>query len=470
MDSAAAETHARLLAESQLRRAVAVPRYQWLDEDFREGGEPPLEAGLLRVRAVVSALCQVGALGRATAGRVATEFTGALAARGLHEPGTLLAPVPVAAPAGTPAAAKPGAGAPAGRYRAIPVGVVIPGEQEGQQGEVHVQALVLGPDRAAVVTSFASTWRAAARAPGGRAAAQPSFPPFGGSGMTDDQGRSYRLTLQAGEGGWYETRVLGLSAVPPPGARWLDMPIRPGRSIRIELAGPPAIRAARESRPALSSGELLLGAVADTLLGGGHLAGISATLLAGSLAEVTEALVAVGALAPDSPAAAHLAALCQRRAIEVRGPWARTARLPASWASVLSGGRCQDGPQGVVPAAAVMPEIDGARFVLAGLSSWERQATVLVFAWGWALAPREFRPRQPFSWWARDDAGRWHVGRVRPDGVGGGTFQLELTPPLHPAARSLDIILTSRSDRVTVTVPLAWPGQVAQQQDQDISC
>ena len=108
MDSAAAETHARLLAESQLRRAVAVPRYQWLDEDFRAGGEPPLKAGLLRVRAVVSALCQVGALGRATAGRVATEFADALAARGLHEPGTLLAPAPVAAAVPARPAAGPG--------------------------------------------------------------------------------------------------------------------------------------------------------------------------------------------------------------------------------------------------------------------------------------------------------------------------------------------------------------------------
>ncbi|HEX9358368.1 MAG TPA: hypothetical protein VF933_31705 [Streptosporangiaceae bacterium] len=473
VDSAAAERHARLLAESQLRRAVAVPRCLWPDEDFKAGGEPPLEAGLLRVRAVLSALCQVGALGRATADRVAAEFTGALAARGLHEPGALLAPVPAARPGGAPAAAEPGAGAPAGRYQAIPVGVVIPGEQDGQQGEVHVQALVLGPDRAALVTSFASTWRAAALAPGGGGTPQPSFPPFGGSGMTDDQGRSYRLVLEAGEGGWYETRVLGLSAVPPPGTRWLDLPISPGRSIRIGLTGPPAIRAARESRPPASPGELLLRAVAETLLGGGHLAGISATLLAGSLAEVTDALVAVRALSPDSPAAARLAALCQRRAIEVRGSWAsraRATRLPGSWASVLSGSRCQDGPQGAVPAAVVLPEIDGARFVLAGLSSWERQATVPVFAWGWAQAPREFRPRQPFSWWARDDAGRWHVGRARPGGMDGGTFQLELTPPLHPAARSLDIILTGRSDLVTATLPLAWPRRVAQQQDQDISC
>ena len=472
MDRAAAESYVRLLAESELRRAVTAARYRWRDEDLKERGERPPEAGLLRVRAVLSALCQVGALGRAAAGRVAMEFTGALAARGLREPGTLLAPAPAAPPAGAPAA-EPPAGAPAGRYQAVPVGVVIPGEQEGQRGEVHVQALVLGPDRAAVVTSFASTWRAAPLAPGGGEAAQPSFPPFGGSGVTDDQGRSYQLTLEAGEGGWYETRVLRLSAVPPPSARWLDMPARPGLSIRIDLTGPPAIRAVRRSRSAPSSGELLLGAVADTLLGGGQLAGISATLLAGSLAEVTDALVAVRALSPDSPAADRLAALCLRRAIEVRGPWAGRApatRLPASWASVLDGSRCQDGRQGVVPAAVVMPEIDGARFVLAGLSSWERQATVLVFAWGWAQASREFCPRQPFSWWARDDAGRWHVGRARPEGIDSGTFQLELTPPLHPAARSLDIILTGRSDRVTATLPLAWPGQVAEQQDQDISC
>ena len=107
-------------------------------------------------------------------------------------------------------------------------------------------------------------------------------------------------------------------------------------------------------------------------------------------------------------------------------------RLPEPWVSVLSGSRRVDGPQGVSSAAVVLPEIDGARFVLAGLSSWERHATLLVFAWGWSHQPREFRPRQPFSWWARDDADRWHVARVGAHDAATGTFQLELTPPLHP--------------------------------------
>jgi hypothetical protein len=471
MDSTGAETHIRLLAESELRRAVTSPRYSWLDEDFKLGGEPPQEAGLLRVRAALSALCHVGVLGPEAAGRLAGEFTDALAARGLHQAGTLPIPAPAAAPDEPAPGASPGGGAPGGHYQAIPVGVVVPAEREGHQGEVHVQALVIGPGRAALVTSFASTWREAAVPAGDTGAAQPSFPPFGACGLTDDQGGSYRLTLEAGEGGWYESGVLALSAVPPAGIRWLDLPVNPGRSVRIDLAGAPAIPARAEARLPRLPGEMLLSAVADTLLGGGQLAGVGARLLATGLAEVADTLTAAGMLAPDSLAVTHLAALCQRRAIEVRGPWAAragAAELPGPWASVLSGSRRQDGPRGAAPAAVALPEIDGARFILAGLASWERQATLLVFGWGWRPRAGEFRPQQPFSWWARDDAGRWHVGRATVHGAPAGTFRLEFSPPLHPDATSLDIILTGRSARVTATVPLAW-ARVAEPEDQDIS-
>ena len=100
MDNARAETHVRLLAEAQLRRAVASPRYRWLDEDFQAGGQPPEEVGLHRVSAVLSALRQVGVLSRATAGHLAAEFAGALAVRGLHDPRGLASPAP-ASPGGS---------------------------------------------------------------------------------------------------------------------------------------------------------------------------------------------------------------------------------------------------------------------------------------------------------------------------------------------------------------------------------
>jgi hypothetical protein len=484
VDNARAETHVRLLAEDQLRRAATSPRYQWLDEDFQAGGRPPVEVGLDRVTAVVSALRQVGVLSRATAARLGAEFADALAVRGLDDPRGLASPAlasPAQASPGGPAGtgvfaagtgAPPGSGAPGGRHLAVPVGAVIPAEWDGHVGEVHVLALVLAPDRAAITTSFVSSWREAAATAGGPATPQPSFPPFGGSGVTDDQGRRYGLTLEIAGGGWHETGVLALSAVPPPGTRWLEMPVSPVRSIRIDLTGAPVSPVRHEHYPAPPLGELLLMAVAETMLGGGQLVGMSATLLASGLAEVADALMAVCLLAPDSPAASHLAALCARRAIEVRGSWASRARatgLPGPWVSVLSGGRRVDGPQGTSTAAVVLPEIDGARFVLAGLSSWERHATMLVFAWGWSPWPREFRPQQPFSWWARDDADRWHVGRVAVHNAGPGTFHLELTPPLHPAAKSLDIILTGRDSQVTATLLLAWPGRLAEPQDQDIS-
>jgi hypothetical protein len=483
VDSAAAETHVRLLAESQLRRGTASPRYLWLDEDFWAGGLPPEEEGLLRVSAVLSALSKVGTLSGTAASRLLGDFAAALAARGLCTPDALfsgLAPGDGPGRAGRagsgqrPAAVSPATVAPGGSYRAIPLGVAVPAERDGYLGQVHLQTLVLAPGRAAIMTTFVSSWREAGGPAGTVPTGQsPSFPPFGGSGLTDDRDRPYQLRFETGDAGWHESGVLDLSPVPPPGTRWLDIPLGPGRPLRIELTGqaPAPVRA--EPRTPRAPGELLLDAVADTMLGGGPMPGIEATQLASSLAEVAEALEAVGALPPDSPAAARLARLCQRRAIEVRGALAdhgRSMDLPGSWASVLDHDRRQEGRLGVLPAAAVLPEIDGARFVLAGLVSGEREAIMSVFAWGWEPRPRAFRPGQPFSWWARDNAGRWHVGRWPPYDTVAGTFHLEFYPPLDPAATSLDIILTGRSSQLTATLPLARRRRLAEPEDQDISC
>jgi hypothetical protein len=463
VDSAAAETHARLLAEAELRRVATPPGIRWLGPDYQLTGLPQDEEGLLRVKAVVTALAQIGALTEETGRAVLAELAAALALRGLRAPGALLSPAATGGPPAAPPPAPPRPVTPGGRYRAIPVGAVLPADLDGYQGEVHLQVLVLAPDRAAIVTCFVSTWREAAVRPAGQAVAQPSFPPFGGSGLTDDQGRAYQLSFEAGEGGWQERGVLDISPVPPEGTQWLDLPTGSGPVIRISLAGAgPAGQVSTQRITPLAVGDQLLTAVAETMLGGGPMAGIEATLLAASLAEVADALLAVRALPPGSRVAARLAALCQRRAIEVHGELAdrcRAVRLPGPWASVLGNSQRWDGWPGVAPVAVVLPEIDGARFVLAGLSSWERQASLQMFAWGWQRQPRGFPYQQPFSWWARDNAGRWHVGRPNLHNVVAGTFQLELTPPLDPAATGLDIMVTGRSSRVTATVPLGWPGR-----------
>ncbi|HEY9241429.1 MAG TPA: hypothetical protein VIP48_05575 [Streptosporangiaceae bacterium] len=466
MPSPAAELHVRWLAEAQLRRAATAPRYLWLDEDFRLGGQPAEEEGLLRIKAVLNALHRVGAIDDGTAWSVVSEFAAALAARGLGPAKDLLRtaiPDSTAHQPDEPGPAPP----PGGVYQAIPISAVFTAELDGYQGEVHLQTLIRGPDCALIITTFVSRWREAASLPAGDAPGQPGFPPFGPAGLTDDQGRHYRLDYETAEGGWHQYGVLSISPVPPSGTRWLDLPAGSGGVLRIELNRPdPAARVASQPIRPATAGEQLLTAAADTLLGGGSMVGMSATALAASLAEVETALCAVGALPAGSAAVAHLAALCQHRSVEVRGDLATRAQaagLPGPWASVLAGRHDGpgDGRAGLLPLAAVLPETDGARFVLGGLCCWERQVTMPVVAWGWAPRPRVFRPGQPFSWWARDDTGRWHVGRTSPYHLPARTFQVEFTPPLHPGATSLDIMLTGAASRVTVSVPLRWPDEPA---------
>lgn len=80
-----------------------------------------------------------------------------------------------------------------------------------------------------------------------------------------------------------------------------------------------------------------------------------------------------------------------------------------------------------------------------------------ALAWGWQPADEPLSTA-PFSRWARDDAGRWHIGRqvwndIRRDGV---VLDIALVPPLHPAATSVQVILTGPTGRAAAMVPLPW--------------
>jgi hypothetical protein len=112
-------------------------------------------------------------------------------------------------------------------------------------------------------------------------------------------------------------------------------------------------------------------------------------------------------------------------------------------------------------AAAVLPELDGTRSMLAGLRSDAEGAVLTVLGWGRQLEPDHAWSGgmgESWSWWARDDAGRWHIGRPEGGSYGDGHSEMQLNffPPLHPGATSLEVTLTGRSGRVTVTVPLNW--------------
>ena len=107
----------------------------------------------------------------------------------------------------------------------------------------------------------------------------------------------------------------------------------------------------------------------------------------------------------------------------------------------------------------MLPELDGVRCVIAGLRTRAPpHVTMQVLGWGWPWTGGMFEDLwQPFTWWARDDAGAGIRGR---GGYGNdghmAEFQIALRPPVHPAATSLEVILSGTSGQVTATVPLTW--------------
>ncbi|HEY3905684.1 MAG TPA: hypothetical protein VGM14_17380 [Streptosporangiaceae bacterium] len=105
------------------------------------------------------------------------------------------------------------------------------------------------------------------------------------------------------------------------------------------------------------------------------------------------------------------------------------------------------GPDGFAPVTAVLPELDGTRWVIAGLRSRPTGFNLRVLAWG---------ATEAFSWSAHGNIGRWHY--VTSSASNGddrhSNVDLELTPAIDPAATSLDLILSGQFGSARVTVPL----------------
>ena len=478
--SAARQTPAGRAAEPVLWRALRARRgaRPFRPDRVRFAG-PLAEAGLDRVRLVASTLVQAGVLGEAAAQVTLGSLADALAIRGRLSPAR--ASLPPGSPSWGPGSRWRPASLPpplpGGLVRAVSLGTTLPLGSGGDLGEAGLLALVLAPDRAVLT---AAAWLAGP----GRRARRPGRPPaplpFGALVATDEHGLAYQAGHTAQSAYGRRSVAFELTPVPPPAIRWLDItgpaikaPVRialtpgpapgsaagpdPGRSGPAG-AGP----ARRGGLPArLSPAERPLDALAERLLANvarGY--GPGDAPLAG-LAEVVAALQAVAGLTAGSAALSRLAILAGRLGIDFPAglcSLTRPVELPDAWASVLDHRGAADGPDRVAAVAAVLPEVDGARFALAGLDSGADSATLRVVAWGWQPSPRPGLGGERFSWWARDDRGRWHLAREHGAHYGGGQVDLlvEFGPALDPGARALEIIVRGPSGQAAVTVPLRW--------------
>jgi hypothetical protein len=474
-DPAAAETYLRLVAEAELRRRPVISG---------PGPHPH------RVWVTAATLVAAGVIHPDLAWQVVSEFEISAGLRSgnvrpvistLHRPHWVSQPGP-SLPGVSQPGASPGGGGPQGGRpapggpdipTAVPVGatLLLPAEREGWYGELCLLSLARTEAHAAL--AVAARWAGQTRRAAGP---RPQHAPFYQVGAVDDLGISYRASLLWDMGiedgrDWWDCH-LALDPAPAPGTRWLEIgPGAQGRRVRIDLAAPPgAMPIATEPVPPVSAAARLLDQVGDDLLALEASKPQASGQLEARIAQVVQDLIGSGALRGDDPAVLRLAGLGWRLGLDLGlgGPVPASA-MPPAWISVLADVHAHDGPDAVASFAADLPQIGGSSFTLAGLRSARSGATLHVMVAGWEPDGQGWlvhgtgpsgEPRGPsLSWRARDSTGRWHLVSGMSWGMAAqtkGMIKMYLTPPLHPEATSLDVIVSGPGCRVQATVPLDW--------------
>jgi len=459
-----AQTYLRLLAEQQAR---AAPR-----SGPRSGSD--IARSVEQVRWAGEILASAGVLEETDVHRVATELEAALLIRsGLERPRFALrvgrALAGLTAPPSDDRRWRGGA-TPMG---ITPIGRTIRVAHERAPSDLHLMSLVRSPDGMVITAAMRVHWP-----PDGSCAdleitgAGPHLMPYDQLRAADDRGTHYRVTM-SGEGGELTWQgAIGLHGALPPRARWLDL-IADGaqRLVRIEL-NPADVQpaGATERAPVVPPGERLLAGVAERILAGAWDDG--GPSVDPRLDEAIAVLTEAGALPADSPVPGRLAALCER--LGVAGPSvgaAPAADLPARWAQVLPGEPPGPGPEWFAPAGPAVADLEGARFVVAGLATAAGQSFLHVVATGMAPQPihgpdtglsRWVRDGGP-SWWVRDGDGHWHLAMVSDPhalapsaamGFEAAAFRLRLNPPLRCRPDHLEVVVTGRTARARVVVPV----------------
>jgi len=443
MDRERAETHLRLLAEAEPRRALKMP-----------AGSIPGRWYSARLALVAQALAAVGAVGADVAAEIQADVVLAVASR--HRLDARLGPGPGRIRSAPRRAS----------WRVVPVGQVIKIQTDDLRRDLLLVAYVQSAGGARFIVT---EW---------------PFRPFAFT-AADDRGVSYQISWR----GEMAPRELQLRPDPPHLIRWLDLATAAGEpAIRIDLDPQIPVPDVTVTRNAHSPGELLLDVIAARILTAaarfsqddnpGQLAAASPELraLGDGPGHIVAALHAAGMLPPDSPVPGQLAGLCARLGIDGHGITAPPAGdLPERWQSMLTPPSRKpqppSGPGILATTVAELPELDGAKIAIAGLHHGERGTIMHLLATG--VTPEGDWPYATgvgplLVLWIRDSDGRWHATRpdsvVSPWGVNGAnpwtdarmvTVWLRIIPPLDRGTAWIEISAAGRSAQVRATLPLS---------------
>jgi hypothetical protein len=357
--------------------------------------------------------------------------------------------------------------------RVTPVGRALRGAGDRAPWTLHLMSLMRTDTEAVITVAMRMHWP-----PDGSSVdleltgAGPHHMPYDQLGAVDDQGTRYTVRFEGGRGG--TATWLGfarLSPVPPPDARRLDLIGDGTRLIQLPL-GPPAPPGRHSAPPAtervaLQPSERLLALEAERILATGDARGPREGPVPG---EIITVLMEADAIAADSPVPGQLATLCERVGAAGHGiTMPPGEELPAPWASVIAHRDAPvppGAPEVFAPLACVLPDVDGARFALAGLSTAAGESHLYVISSGMRqlAGPFEWNWTPGFSWWLRDSTGNWHVGTPGEPGTYGDgmsshafgeglqAFWLRLTPPLTAPPAAAEIVVTGPTTQVRATL------------------
>lgn len=438
-DSERAETYLRLAVERALRATTDERPVQ-----VRNAADVLVDAGVLAHTVAAQIIADMNAALRVRGRRSSPELAGRLRRMSPFRPGQRLAVQPGETPQTS--------GRQASSWRVHPAGPGTPASR--------LMALILTADRA---LAPATLFFPPADGPAEYTGASPLAELTG----TDDAGMHYRLGF--GDSTWAGSTWTGtVIFIPAPAAtaRWLAIMSPNGALLRADIAVAPTVAATPS--PALAPvpetpGERLLTRRAEAVLAANAL-GYRVEPGDPSPREIAAVLEGAGVLPPLSAAPARLAALGQLLGLATEGP---PEEVPGRWMAVLAhyGRRRRVNPvTGTAAIAAELPEIDGTRFVIAGLRSGSGGTFMHVLV---DRLPRPVtirHPRRPstdfgFSWWFRDDADGWHLGAVEDVSPVGGTegmLRLALLPPLRHAASALTAEIRGTTQQVTAHLPVRW--------------
>jgi hypothetical protein len=374
---------------------------------------------------------------------------------------------------------------PSQAMQVVPLGGVLRGAGDRAPWTLHLMSLVRTQTQAVITVAMRMHWP-----PDGSSAdleltgAGPHHMPYEQLWAVDDQGTRYSVRLEGGRGEtvtWFG--VARLSPVPPDHVRRLDLVGDETRLIRLPVGPsvPPGNQATSSAteRVAITPAERLLVLEAERILASGDAQGPREGPVPGEIAAV---LTEAGALAPGAPLPGQFAALCQRLGADghgITGPAA--AGIPAPWASVIAHRDESAGDADLfAPLGRLLPDVDGARLALAGLSTAAGESYLHVISSGLPRLARRYQWdwTPGLSWWLRDSAGNWHVATADEPRVPNDDMQayplddglqvlwLRLTPPLSqplsqplaPVPGTVEIIVTGQVARARATVPVQPAG------------